>query len=447
MKQELWDTIVGFDLDRPAGEYSFSKRLAYENCWTASFTSQAILEYKKFMYLAATYEFMVSPSEIVDQVWHLHLIFTESYSELCLLLGKQVQHIPSTHNKEDYLRFKQAKERTKEFYEKEFGTQLESIWGHNDMFDSLNAENSPYDIRTVTNFGILAFICLSPVFYFLLKDIYRGIEGTNFIVGMIAITAVTLGLLELFNRFRLRKIVSQIDPYSFIFDLSPSELIYAKTESLEKVMIGELNELVEARIIKINANKTIELQKNETAFELNEAQMRIVEKLDEIGPVTYSVLVKKITIHPLYRNIENCMRNLRQKFNSTKKYGVLFFINYSVLSLLLLLSFTRIVTGYINDKPIGYIVVGTIVLFVIVNNFLYRLSKQMCTHGIPNYYADELIESKNIEVKGQWRYFLFSNEILSSALVPIITVVNYSTSSGGGSSDGGGCGGCGGCGG
>ena len=438
---------MGFDLDRPAGEYSFSKRLAKENSWTTAFTAQAILEYKKFMYLAATYEFMVSPSEIVDEVWHLHLIFTESYGELCLLLGKKIQHIPSTHNKEDYLRFKQAKDRTKEYYEKEFGTQPESIWGQNEMFDSLKVEKSNYDIGAITHYGILTAIGLIPVFYFLFKDFYRGIQGTNFMVGMFAITAVTLGLLELFNRFRLRKIVSQIAPSAFIFDLSPSELIFAKTQSLEKVIVGELNELVEAGIIKVNANKTIEHKKTETAIELNEAQMRIVEMLEASGPVTFPVLVNKITKHPLFQNIENCMHNLRQKFNSTKKYGALFCINFSVLAILLLLFFTRIVTGYMNDKPIGYLVVATIVLFVIIHNFLERLSKQICTYGIPNYYEDVLIERGNIEVKGLWRYFLFSSEILSSALVPIITTVSSNHSTSGVSDGGGGCGGCGGCGG
>jgi hypothetical protein len=92
----------------------------------------------------------------------------------------------------------------------------------------------------------------------------------------------------------------------------------------------------------------------------------------------------------------------------------------------------------------------TILLIVAMSRFLERLSKQICTHAIPGYYEDVLIESRNIEVKGQWRYFLFSSKILSSALVPIITVVNYSANSGAGTNigGGGGCGGgCGGCGG
>ncbi|MEZ4985367.1 MAG: hypothetical protein R2795_10080 [Saprospiraceae bacterium] len=54
MNQELWDKILAFDFDNPPSEYGFSTRLANENFWTREFTDQAILEYKKFMYLAAT---------------------------------------------------------------------------------------------------------------------------------------------------------------------------------------------------------------------------------------------------------------------------------------------------------------------------------------------------------------------------------------------------------
>lgn len=54
MQQTLWNSILAFDLDDPAAEYGFSLRLANENYWTEKFSEQAILEYKKFIYLAAT---------------------------------------------------------------------------------------------------------------------------------------------------------------------------------------------------------------------------------------------------------------------------------------------------------------------------------------------------------------------------------------------------------
>ena len=82
MNAVLWEEVLKFELDNPNDEYGFLTRLAFENKWTIYVTETAILEYKKFMYLAATSNEMVSPSEIVDIVWHQHLIFTTSYSDL-----------------------------------------------------------------------------------------------------------------------------------------------------------------------------------------------------------------------------------------------------------------------------------------------------------------------------------------------------------------------------
>ena len=78
MNHELWNKISEYNFDEPMSEYGFSTRLANENFWTKDFTEKAIAEYKKFMYLAATSDLMVSPSEIIDVVWHQHLIFTQS---------------------------------------------------------------------------------------------------------------------------------------------------------------------------------------------------------------------------------------------------------------------------------------------------------------------------------------------------------------------------------
>lgn len=125
INNELWQKILDFDFDNSGGDYPFTVRLASENRWTECFTQQAILEYRKFMYLAATAGAMVSPSEIVDVVWHQHLIFTKSYKEFCALLGKDIQHIPSTHQIQEAATFKEAATRTRECYREAFGSPIE----------------------------------------------------------------------------------------------------------------------------------------------------------------------------------------------------------------------------------------------------------------------------------------------------------------------------------
>ncbi len=134
----LYDRITTFDLDSPMSEYTFSIRLAKENFWTRKFAAKAIVEYKKFMYMAAISDAMVSPSKIVDTVWHQHLTFTQSYSDLCQLLGKNIQHVPSTRSRFDAERFTNAKKKTIELYKNEFGTPPKDIWEYETMYDSLN---------------------------------------------------------------------------------------------------------------------------------------------------------------------------------------------------------------------------------------------------------------------------------------------------------------------
>jgi hypothetical protein len=167
MNTILWNKILAFDLDEPPGEYGFSVRLANENYWTKNFTSEAILEYKKFMYLAAISDFMVSPSGVIDTVWHQHLIFTQSYQDFCQLIGRQVQHVPSTHNKEDFLKFKQAKEHTGRLYKEHFGKQPATVWNYETMYDSLKLAKAKIRIRTFILIGILIFVAALAPAYFL----------------------------------------------------------------------------------------------------------------------------------------------------------------------------------------------------------------------------------------------------------------------------------------
>ncbi len=79
----LWSRIETFSFDVGPTAYSFWARLASENGWSMSFAARAISEYRRFLYLAVVAGHQVSPSDDVDQVWHLHLLYTESYWNSC----------------------------------------------------------------------------------------------------------------------------------------------------------------------------------------------------------------------------------------------------------------------------------------------------------------------------------------------------------------------------
>lgn len=97
-QDSLWLRLQEFSLDRPNVDFPFSKKLAKEENWTLDFTQKAIEEYKKFVYLCCRLDTGASPSEIVDKVWHMHLLYTQNYwEEFCPHVLKQnLHHHPST---------------------------------------------------------------------------------------------------------------------------------------------------------------------------------------------------------------------------------------------------------------------------------------------------------------------------------------------------------------
>ena len=79
--QELttWNRLLALDFDAADAELTFSARLARENDWSRRFAARAIEEYRKFCFLAVHAGHPVTPSDEVDQVWHLHLLYSRHY--------------------------------------------------------------------------------------------------------------------------------------------------------------------------------------------------------------------------------------------------------------------------------------------------------------------------------------------------------------------------------
>jgi len=105
--QKLITAILAFELDEPQAALPFTSRLAREQGWTHAFAAQVIDEYKHFVALMVLAGHPVTPSEEVDQVWHLHLLYTQSYwHDLCCdLLGQDLHHGPTkggTHESDKF---------------------------------------------------------------------------------------------------------------------------------------------------------------------------------------------------------------------------------------------------------------------------------------------------------------------------------------------------------
>jgi hypothetical protein len=118
----LWERIESFPFDSGPTVFSFWARLAYENGWSMPFAARVITEYRRFLYLAVVAGHEVSPSDAVDQAWHLHLLYTESYwNRLCRdVLQKPLHHQPTVGGPSERAKFDTWYRNTLESYRREF---------------------------------------------------------------------------------------------------------------------------------------------------------------------------------------------------------------------------------------------------------------------------------------------------------------------------------------
>lgn len=449
---ELWTRVLEYDLDDPVSAYGFSTRLASENNWTKNFSKKAIVEYKKFMYLAGTSDLMVAPSEIVDTVWHQHLVYTQSYAAFCKIIGKDIQHIPSTHNSADALKFKQAKVRTTNLYISIFGTQPEEIWNYVNIFDSLELPKAKLKIRMGILLGVIMFMVLVLPLFHLIKPLYTHINNPYFLEGYILICVLSFIILEQVNKIRLQRILISFKPFTLLYDLHPSELVYLKTQSLSNVIHDQVNQMIVENKVVVK-ERTLEWRqpfRPETAEEA-----AVADLLTNRSWVYYSELLKSMKSKPVFLNVAASMDAFRKYLLKSKGFSRLFYINFGTFSLLLMAGFIRYLTGISRDKPVLLIGVTLIIFVLIICFYLQRLTSLFFTEIIPHFYKKEIIKAHHYK-DSAWEYFLYGAAILTPVFAPLVippseqsndTSADSSCSSGGsgcGSSCGSSCGGCGG---
>ncbi|WP_298391876.1 hypothetical protein [Flavobacterium sp.] len=132
----LWEKISQFKFNDEENDFKFSDRLARENNWSVEYSMKVIEEYKKFLFLCCITSTGVTPSDQVDQVWHLHLTYTKSYwIDLCKnTLGKEIHHNPTKGGATEAIKFDSYYSKTKEDYKTIFKTEPPiEIWPNNEV--------------------------------------------------------------------------------------------------------------------------------------------------------------------------------------------------------------------------------------------------------------------------------------------------------------------------
>ena len=162
-KNELWLRIKNYHFDhivpvkfkdqlaslftgRNLGTQAFANKMHEKKGWNTKFAYDVIQEYKKFIYLGVISDFVVTPSLVIDEVWHQHILFSAAYRKFCdEVLEQNFDHYPEIINNADQTGvFQQQWNDTSELYIREFGfSPREDIWGK-PKFDAKKIKESNY---------------------------------------------------------------------------------------------------------------------------------------------------------------------------------------------------------------------------------------------------------------------------------------------------------------
>ena len=133
----LWDHITAKFGGHHPSVRAFANKIARKHKWENKFARKAIIEYKKFVYLGLVSDFHVTPSAIIDVVWHEHLLFSKAYREFCAdVIQQQFDHHPELLPMADQTgHFNAQYLDTIDLYKTEFAIEPpQDIWG-NTKFD------------------------------------------------------------------------------------------------------------------------------------------------------------------------------------------------------------------------------------------------------------------------------------------------------------------------
>lgn len=129
-QQSVYQRLLAYPLEDPSHGFGFIAHLMHSNGWDRAYALRAVEEYKKFVCLAMVANHQVTPSDQVDQVWHLHLLFSEAYwNDFCpRVLGRPLHHHPATGGQGERERFHQQYLATLASYQRSFGKPPLDLW-------------------------------------------------------------------------------------------------------------------------------------------------------------------------------------------------------------------------------------------------------------------------------------------------------------------------------
>jgi uncharacterized protein (TIGR04222 family) len=365
---ELWQKIAYYDLDDPKSAHPFSKKLMHEQKLTSTLTQRTIAEYKKFIFLVLVEPQGASPSQKVDEVWHLHITFTKNYADFCeQIAGNFIHHNPSKGGAEEVNRHALWYKDTLIAYVRHFDappppdiwdypagflpenylrdnsqfTKPTTVWG-----DSWQKTEEPYSMRNFL-LGISGLLLLM----FLVKPF--SFTGPVFL-QFYAILAFFGLILNLFEERKLNKDSLEERENDIPKNLSPISLAWF-TGGKDRFFQTALLEVIEKRMLLVEQDTAWSYNRHVPIHDIGNPLIATLQCLEiSKGDVITTHLLQDI-MRPSVTLVERQLGDAKKRlFDVEKRYGILVII--------LLVGFIRLIQGVTMGKPVLFLILLMIVI-------------------------------------------------------------------------------------
>ncbi|KAB0240599.1 TIGR04222 domain-containing membrane protein [Microcystis aeruginosa EAWAG127a] len=383
---ELYKRIQAFALDRPDSQLSFSQRLAKDNGWSSGYTQRAIEEYKKFIFLAVAAGHPVTPSDQIDQVWHLHLTYTRLYwQEFCpKILQTTLHHEPTRGGSSEQLKFGSWYSKTLESYEQFFGhIPPIDIWpkpkdrfGRDLHFIRINSQQSwvlskpnltiflKPQLRKIGIFTFLVFLSLMITSCQIISQIPNPINftGSEFLTFYIFLVVMGIALAA-WLRFSLCLVNANINQQP---DLNTYEIAF---------LAGGNHRLIMAAITSLVKQGYVEV--------LKEGKLVVTGKIDPITDpvekaVAQDILATDGAIEQVFQKSTGMKDSIRSRleqlglFPSDAQAFKAQIYPSLIVVILLGIGLYKMAVGISRDKPVGLLLICIFGLLVLAARFFVK---------------------------------------------------------------------------
>lgn len=407
----LWSAIQQFPLNDPNAAITFQQKLAAKQNWSSSYTEMVIEEYRKFLFLCCISPNGASPSQAVDEAWHLHLTYTVSYwTDLCKnTLHKDIHHHPSRGGDEEDHKHRDWYAETLQLYQSVFGSPPPlAIWPPPKNTEPPFEEPVPTTGNIVKLLIVLLLLFPFALIWFSYGTAFPfSLRGPQFLIFLPILTICSILCYLLIQNEKVKHFPALADNWfpQEATAFETAQFLYGRKRFMQTAIV----DLIRRNLLVLTADKMFVLYPN-----------RYIKPEHEQNPLINSFLKEGrdcITYESIMstwgKEVPETLTTL-QRLHELANRKERFFTKYNFLIVPVVVGIARFMQGVANHKPVSFLFVEMMGMLFIMSITAKAFSKAAVMYK-------KVRETANTRLRYGW---LYNDQVVSEFAMKGNTALN-----------------------